>query len=245
VDAAGDVNASGNVHCVGVYATGGLFQIGPNYYLARGAADGFWRFVENGTVNFTVQTDGGASARGDVRANNGRVFSIGAGNNPVFTCWDTTHGIAAGLLLGADNQLYLANVDGNGAFQSSRLHLDASGNTVVAGTFAANGGATSLYVSGSIHALNWESYQFFMDTSTGMWTWQRWDGWAQMWLDGGGNCRVHGGFYGGQRLRAETNGTLTRDAPEGKAMSTDELFVAMSEQIAALQARVAALEARP
>jgi cytoskeletal protein CcmA (bactofilin family) len=67
LSAGGDVSVGGNVWCQAVYASGGLFQVAANYYLQRGS-DGAWRFVENGTVNFTIDNGGNATARAGLYA---------------------------------------------------------------------------------------------------------------------------------------------------------------------------------
>jgi hypothetical protein len=54
---------SGEVHCVNVMASGGLFYIASGYYLQRGS-DGAWRFVEGGTINSTLDTAGNLTVRG-------------------------------------------------------------------------------------------------------------------------------------------------------------------------------------
>jgi hypothetical protein len=60
---AGNVNASGNVSGNNIISTSGLFQIAPNYYMQRGS-DGYWRWVENGTTNMTLNTSGALNLRG-------------------------------------------------------------------------------------------------------------------------------------------------------------------------------------
>ena len=51
----------------------GVFYVANNtgYYLARSSGDGAWRFVENGTINFTLDTAGSLTARGSINCNGG------------------------------------------------------------------------------------------------------------------------------------------------------------------------------
>jgi hypothetical protein len=85
VHADGDLQAGGNMSCQGVYASAGLFQIAPNYYLQRSPSDTNWRFVENGTENFRVQPDGNCYARMNFYGNAaGFVHSVYFANNANF-----------------------------------------------------------------------------------------------------------------------------------------------------------------
>lgn len=61
----GYVRSTGAIMC-----DSGTFYIGnnTNYYLARNSGDGAWRFVENGTVNGTIDTSGGVRSRGDLQS---------------------------------------------------------------------------------------------------------------------------------------------------------------------------------
>jgi hypothetical protein len=59
----GSLDSGGNLRVNGmVQAAAGIFQVQPNYYLGRGG-DGAWRFVENGTINATIDTGGTITAR--------------------------------------------------------------------------------------------------------------------------------------------------------------------------------------
>ena len=84
------VVSTGNMMC-----WGGAFFVANDttYYLARNPNDGYWRFVENGTVNFTVQTNGDAAARGNVWVN-GNVLYFGGGG--AYFQWNGTAIVANG-----------------------------------------------------------------------------------------------------------------------------------------------------
>jgi len=73
VDTGGNGVFAGNMSCQGVYASGGLFQIAPNYYMQRGN-DGHWRWVEGGTVNMELSNDGNMAALAAITAG-GSVFA--------------------------------------------------------------------------------------------------------------------------------------------------------------------------
>jgi hypothetical protein len=137
----GFVRSTGNIMC-----DNGMFYIGNNYnyYLGRSSSDGAWRFVENGTVNFTVQTDGTVFPRGALvtQGNNqikpgntgwGLYVEAGSGNYlQVFTSnyywvWVPANGNLAYTLGG--NQIWVmrndslaynswGTVGGNGAYQN-------------------------------------------------------------------------------------------------------------------------------
>jgi hypothetical protein len=67
----GAVSVNGGVTCQGsIMCATGTFYVAnnTNYYLARNGSDGAWRFVENGTVNATIDTGGSITARGQVNA---------------------------------------------------------------------------------------------------------------------------------------------------------------------------------
>ena len=67
------LNASSAVLC-----GGGLFQIAPNYYMARGG-DGAWSWVEGGIANLNVDAAGNLTANASIRADarfGGGVFSM-------------------------------------------------------------------------------------------------------------------------------------------------------------------------
>lgn len=71
IDASGSLTCNGNVTGARIRATNsimsvtGAFYVADNesYYLARGSG-GAWRFVENGTINFTLDTAGTLTTRG-------------------------------------------------------------------------------------------------------------------------------------------------------------------------------------
>ena len=74
-----DTNASptfGTMTAQTVVSTSGLFQVAPNYYLARGN-DSVWRFVEGGTTDLTLGPNGDLWARGAMSAT---IFEGGPGN---------------------------------------------------------------------------------------------------------------------------------------------------------------------
>ena len=77
--ASGDVSAANRVYCNDMMNSTGTFYVAGNYnyYFQRSPGDGFWRFVEGGTTNFTVDTSGNAIARTSVFANNGIVQAGG------------------------------------------------------------------------------------------------------------------------------------------------------------------------
>jgi len=58
----GNITTTNTVFCGAVRSTSGLFEVAPGYYLQRGG-DGAWRFVEGGTINCTISTDGNINPR--------------------------------------------------------------------------------------------------------------------------------------------------------------------------------------
>lgn len=65
----GALQVNGNLNTQGTFMNAtGVFYVAnnTNYYLARNNVDGFWRFVENGTVNSTLDTSGNLTLRGSV-----------------------------------------------------------------------------------------------------------------------------------------------------------------------------------
>ena len=62
----GELNVSDWITCNAIQVAAGLFQVAPNYYLQRNPSDGYWRFVEGGTVNCTIDTGGSITARSGV-----------------------------------------------------------------------------------------------------------------------------------------------------------------------------------
>lgn len=81
----GSLTVNGNLAGGYVISTGsmmcysGTFYVANNgnYYLARNGSDGYWRFVENGTVNLTIETGGNIRARMDIQALGGWIYSAG------------------------------------------------------------------------------------------------------------------------------------------------------------------------
>jgi hypothetical protein len=71
-------------------SSSGLFEVGPGYYLQRGG-DGHWRFVEGGTENFRVGTDGNIFPRAGLICQN--IVAYGA--------------VSAGALLAVDGNMVL------------------------------------------------------------------------------------------------------------------------------------------
>jgi hypothetical protein len=65
VQADTDLIANSRLYCNDSMNSSGIFYVASNYayYLGRSGGDGNWRFVEGGTVNATVQTDGTVVAR--------------------------------------------------------------------------------------------------------------------------------------------------------------------------------------
>jgi hypothetical protein len=74
IQADGDSNASGGMTAGRIRATNSIMNVtgimyvadNGNYYMGRSSADGYWRFVENGTINFTIDTAGTITARGNI-----------------------------------------------------------------------------------------------------------------------------------------------------------------------------------
>jgi hypothetical protein len=99
------------------------------------AADGDARWV-----NLTGDTMSGQLTAPSLLANNGRILSANANNNPSVTVWDTGQGAAAGMLLGGGNLLYFASMNGDGTYAGTRATLDAVGNLITVGRATAING---------------------------------------------------------------------------------------------------------
>jgi len=78
IDASGNLAVNGNfqtsntgiVSTGSVYASQGLFQIAPNYYMQRSPSDAAWRWCEGGTVNMTLSNGGNWSVTANASAAN-------------------------------------------------------------------------------------------------------------------------------------------------------------------------------
>jgi hypothetical protein len=68
ISATGSVNAGATMSTPSITVSQGYFGIAPNYYLQRSPSDGAWRWVENGTINLTLDTSGNLTARTSVNA---------------------------------------------------------------------------------------------------------------------------------------------------------------------------------
>lgn len=124
-----------NVIVSNVFSSNGLFQISPSYYMQRSPGDGAWRFVENGTTNFTIAPFGDVTARaGLFAAGINSVFGLYSGSGTrnlgytsgwswVFDTttgqliWNTPNGILLGMRL-LDNLSWnnLGPMGGYGAY---------------------------------------------------------------------------------------------------------------------------------
>ncbi|HTB46468.1 MAG TPA: tail fiber domain-containing protein [Acetobacteraceae bacterium] len=158
---AANTNISGNMVVSGYINTqnyimnaSGIFYVAnnTNYYLARNASDGAWRFVEGGTINMTLDTGGGLSTRGSVAAagglscmsgsfwigpgGTGRVINIASqwywdwngGNGDLW--WQTASGAFIGFAISSALLVNnLGPVGGSGAYQD---YSDARGKQNIA-----------------------------------------------------------------------------------------------------------------
>ncbi len=101
----GDMSVDGQIYTTAVNASQGIFQIAPNYYMRRDT-NGDWIFVEGGTINGRIGTNGYVSARagleapyvhstGDMAAANAIYAPLGfhaTGTYGEFSLWDNGDG---------------------------------------------------------------------------------------------------------------------------------------------------------
>jgi endosialidase-like protein len=88
-----------------VMCASGVFYVAnnTNYYLARNTSDGAWRFVENGTVNSTLDTSGNLTLRGNFYGNAIQVSYVhSTGNLQV----DGGANVASTVAVGATGVIY-------------------------------------------------------------------------------------------------------------------------------------------